>query len=100
MATIGLLLSPRGLGLFMAMMILARLGQTIDLRLQIAAGFLMLAASSWWMSSGTSRSPPRGVLDRAAAGARRRLDHRAAGRPDLRDAGARAPHRGALRCGT
>jgi DHA2 family multidrug resistance protein len=50
MATIGLLLSPRGLGLFMAMMVLARIGQTIDLRLQIAAGFLMLAASSWWMS--------------------------------------------------
>ena len=50
MATIGLLLSPRGLGLFTAMMILARIGQAIDLRLQIAAGFLMLAASSWWMS--------------------------------------------------
>ena len=50
MATIGMLLSPRGLGLFTAMMILARIGQAIDLRLQIAAGFLMLAASSWWMS--------------------------------------------------
>jgi DHA2 family multidrug resistance protein len=50
MATIGLLLSPRGLGLFMAMMILARIGQAIDLRLQIAAGFLVLAASSFWMS--------------------------------------------------
>ena len=50
MATIGLLLSPRGLGLFTAMMILARIGQAIDLRLQITAGFLMLAASSWWMS--------------------------------------------------
>jgi MFS transporter, DHA2 family, multidrug resistance protein len=50
MATIGLLLSPRGLGLFMAMMILARLGPTIDRRLQIAAGFLLLAASSWWMA--------------------------------------------------
>jgi DHA2 family multidrug resistance protein len=50
MATIGLLLSPRGLGLFMAMMILARLGPTIDRRLQIAAGFALLAASSWWMA--------------------------------------------------
>jgi DHA2 family multidrug resistance protein len=51
MTTIGLLLSPRGLGLFMAMMILARIGQAVDLRLQIAAGFLVLAASSWWMST-------------------------------------------------
>ena len=50
MATIGLLLSPRGLGLFMAMMILARLGPTVDRRLQIAAGFLLLAGSSWWMA--------------------------------------------------
>jgi len=50
-ATIGLLLSPRGVGLFAAMVVLARIGRSIDLRLQIAAGFLLLAASSWWMSS-------------------------------------------------
>ena len=53
MATIGLLLSPRGLGLFMAMMILARLGPAVDRRLQIAAGFLLLAGSSWWMAQWT-----------------------------------------------
>jgi DHA2 family multidrug resistance protein len=50
-ATIGLLLSPRGVGLFAAMVVLARIGRSIDLRLQIAAGFLLLAGSSWWMSS-------------------------------------------------
>jgi DHA2 family multidrug resistance protein len=50
MATIGLLLSPRGLGLFMAMIILGRLGRTVDPRLQVASGFVLLAVSSWWMS--------------------------------------------------
>jgi MFS transporter, DHA2 family, multidrug resistance protein len=50
MATIGLLLSPRGVGLFVAMIILGRLGGRIDPRLQIASGFVLLAASSWWMS--------------------------------------------------
>ena len=50
MATIGLLLSPRGLGLFMAMIVLGRLGNRADPRLQIAGGFVLLAVSSWWMS--------------------------------------------------
>ena len=50
MATIGLLLSPRGLGLFMAMILLGRLGHRLDPRLQIASGFVLLAVSSWWMS--------------------------------------------------
>ena len=50
MATIGLLLSPRGLGLFMAMIVLGRFGNRWDPRLQIVSGFLLLAASSWWMS--------------------------------------------------
>jgi DHA2 family multidrug resistance protein len=50
-ATIGLLLSPRGVGLFAAMIVLARVGRAIDFRLQIALGFLLLAGSSWWMSS-------------------------------------------------
>jgi DHA2 family multidrug resistance protein len=50
-ATIGLLLSPRGVGLFAAMIVLARVGRAIDFRLQIAVGFLLLAGSSWWMSS-------------------------------------------------
>jgi MFS transporter, DHA2 family, multidrug resistance protein len=49
-ATIGLLLSPRGVGLFAAMIVLARVGRAIDFRLQIALGFLLLAGSSWWMS--------------------------------------------------
>jgi DHA2 family multidrug resistance protein len=50
MATIGLLLSPRGIGLFMAMIVLGRLGHRLDPRLQIAGGFVLLAVSSWWMS--------------------------------------------------
>lgn len=50
MATIGLLLSPRGIGLFTAMIILGRIGKLIDLRLQIALGFVLLAVSSFWMS--------------------------------------------------
>lgn len=50
MATIGLLLSPRGLGLFMAMIVLGRLGRRFDPRLQITGGFVLLAVSSWWMS--------------------------------------------------
>ena len=50
MATIGLLLSPRGVGLFVAMIVLGRFGSAIDPRLQIASGFVLLAASSWWMS--------------------------------------------------
>ena len=49
-ATIGLLLNPRGVGLFAAMIVLARVGRRIDFRLQIALGFLLLAGSSWWMS--------------------------------------------------
>jgi len=53
MATIGLLLSPRGLGLFMAMIALGRLGNKVDPRLQIASGFVLLAVSSWWMSGWT-----------------------------------------------
>lgn len=50
MATIGLLLSPRGLGLFMAMIVLGRLGRRFDPRLQITGGFVLLAVPSWWMS--------------------------------------------------
>jgi DHA2 family multidrug resistance protein len=50
MATIGLLLSPRGVGLFLAMILLGRLGRALDPRLQIASGFVLLALSSWWMS--------------------------------------------------
>jgi MFS transporter, DHA2 family, multidrug resistance protein len=50
MATIGLLLSPRGVGLFLAMIVLGRLGGAIDPRLQITSGFVLLAVSSWWMS--------------------------------------------------
>jgi DHA2 family multidrug resistance protein len=50
MATIGLLLSSRGIGLFMAMIVLGRLGRRFDPRLQITGGFVLLATSSWWMS--------------------------------------------------
>ena len=60
-ATIGLLLSPRGLGLFVAMMMLARVGRAIDFRLQIARGLpAARRARAGGCRAGTSRSaPPR-----------------------------------------
>ena len=82
MATIGLLLSPRGLGLFMAMIILGRLGRPARPapadrgRLPVAGRVeLVDGAAGTWRSTASD-----GVLDRADAGARRRLDHRAARR--------------------
>ncbi len=51
MSTIGLLLSPRGVGLFTAMVVLGRIGRFVDPRLSLGTGFVLLAASSWWMST-------------------------------------------------
>lgn len=48
--TIGMMLSPRGAGLMIAMMVLGRVGQAIDTRLLIGTGFLLLGISSWSMS--------------------------------------------------
>lgn len=47
---IGLLLSPRGAGLMLSMMILGRLGARIDPRIPVGFGFAMLAFSSWVMA--------------------------------------------------
>jgi DHA2 family multidrug resistance protein len=48
--TVGLLLSPRGVGLLLAMLVLGRLGDRLDPRMTLAAGFAMIAASSWVMA--------------------------------------------------
>lgn len=48
--TVGLLMSPRGVGLMLAMIILGRVGNRIDPRLTLAAGFLSIGLSSWFMS--------------------------------------------------
>lgn len=48
--TVGLLLSPRGLGLMTAMLVLGRIGNKLDPRLTLAAGFACIAASSWVMA--------------------------------------------------
>jgi DHA2 family multidrug resistance protein len=52
--TIGLLQAPRGIGLFAAMVIGARITGRIDPRIPIAFGLLCLAFSSWEMSNWTA----------------------------------------------
>jgi DHA2 family multidrug resistance protein len=52
--TIGLLQAPRGIGLFAAMVIGARITGRIDPRVPIAFGLLCLAFSSWEMSNWTA----------------------------------------------
>ncbi len=52
--TIGLLQAPRGVGLFIAMMIGGRITGRIDPRALIAFGLLCLAWSSWEMSNWTA----------------------------------------------
>lgn len=47
---IGLLLSPRGAGFMLSMLIFGRLGERIEPRLALAFGFCCLAASSWMMA--------------------------------------------------
>lgn len=48
--TVGMLLSPRGLGLMLAMFTLGRLGNRIDPRLTLAFGFGAIGISSWVMT--------------------------------------------------
>lgn len=48
--TVGLLLSPRGVGLMMAMLVLGRIGARIDPRATLAFGFASIAVSSWIMT--------------------------------------------------
>ena len=72
---VGLLQSPRGLGLLMALFVSGRITGKVDPRILIAVGLLCLAVSSGEMS--TLDGGGRGVadrLDRLPAGGRRR-DH-------------------------
>lgn len=48
--TAGLVLSPRGLGTMLAMVVVGRLVDRFDPRLLIASGFLMIAYSGWDMA--------------------------------------------------
>lgn len=48
--TVGLLMSPRGVGLMVAMILLGRMGNRIDPRLTLGAGFMAIGVSSWFMS--------------------------------------------------
>ena len=49
--TVGLLLSPRGVGLMVAMMILGRIGDRVDPRLILIFGFAATGLPSWYMAS-------------------------------------------------
>lgn len=51
--TIGLLQTPRGLGLLTAMVIGGRIANRVDTRALVAFGFLCLAVSNWGMSQWT-----------------------------------------------
>jgi DHA2 family multidrug resistance protein len=48
-STVGLLMSPRGLGLMVAMLVLGRVGSRIDPRITLAGGFLMIGIPSIYM---------------------------------------------------
>ena len=60
--TVGMLLSPRGVGLMIAMMILGRIGNRIEPRLTLAAGFAAIGASSWVMSGWSIYVPASEVV--------------------------------------
>ena len=47
----GILLAPRGVGVMLAMFIAAKLGNKVDPRIVVFAGFLITAASMWIMTS-------------------------------------------------
>jgi len=48
-STVGLLMSPRGLGLMIAMLVLGKVGGRIDPRITLAGGFLMIGIPSIYM---------------------------------------------------
>jgi DHA2 family multidrug resistance protein len=60
--TVGLLMSPRGIGLMLAMLILGRVGNRIDPRLTLAGGFAAIAISSWFMSGWSLDVPASSVV--------------------------------------
>lgn len=60
--TVGMLLSPRGVGLMMSMMILGRIGNRIDPRLTLASGFAAMGVASWAMSGWSLYVPASAVI--------------------------------------
>ncbi|HUS97033.1 MAG TPA: DHA2 family efflux MFS transporter permease subunit [Hyphomicrobiaceae bacterium] len=52
-ATVGLLLSPRGVGLMIAMLLLGRIGDRVDPRWVLLFGFAAIGIPSWFMSGWT-----------------------------------------------
>ncbi len=60
--TVGLLMSPRGIGLMLAMLILGRVGNHIDSRLTLAGGFGAIGISSWFMSGWSLDVPASAVI--------------------------------------
>lgn len=48
-STVGLLMSPRGLGLMLAMLVLGRIGDKLDPRLTLFVGFVLIGVPSWYM---------------------------------------------------
>jgi len=73
-STVGLLLSPRGLGLMLAMFVLGRIGDKIDPRLTLFFGFTTLGVPSLFMAGWTLDVDPfevvwTGIIQGMGAGA-------------------------------
>jgi DHA2 family multidrug resistance protein len=71
---VGILLSPRGIGMMMTMMVIGRLGDRLNPRAGVATGFVMLAITSFAMSGWTLDVTPwdvawTGFIQGAGAGA-------------------------------
>ncbi|MBU2533739.1 MAG: DHA2 family efflux MFS transporter permease subunit, partial [Alphaproteobacteria bacterium] len=49
-STVGLLMSPRGVGLMIAMLVLGRIGPRLDPRATLFFGFLLIGIPSWYMA--------------------------------------------------
>lgn len=60
--TVGLLMSPRGVGLMLAMLVLGRVGNRVDPRLTLAGGFAAIGVSSWFMSGWSLDVPTSAVV--------------------------------------
>jgi DHA2 family multidrug resistance protein len=71
---VGVLLSPRGIGMMVTMMVVGRLGERLNPRMGVASGFIMLAITSFAMSGWTLEVTPwdvawTGFVQGAGAGA-------------------------------
>lgn len=60
--TVGLLMSPRGVGLMLAMLVLGRLGNRIDPRLPLGGGFAVIGLSSWYMAAWSMDVPASEIV--------------------------------------